>query len=505
MKRGLHSLTVISATAAWLAAGPLWADLNPVIAAYFINWGIYDRDYQVTNIPAALITHVHYAFARPEYYADSNSAALVSLDPWADWEKPYPGDTNGQPVKGCFHQLARLKQRFPHLRTLIAAGGWTDSDDFSDICADGAARTAFVNSCAAFVTNFGFDGIDLDWEYPVSGGEDGLTHRPEDDDNFLQLAQDLRAKLDSQGAADGRAYLLTIAASADYSQATNRYRLADLAAVLDWIGVMTYDMAGPWDAQTAHQSPLCGNPAAPHPNFNTDTTVQTFISNGVSPAKLVIGIPFYGRGFQGVNTNNNGLFQNHEGASAEGSWEAGVFDFKDLRDGTQNPAYINANGFMRHWDDTAKAPYLFNPTSRVFITYDDEESVGLKAAYAAAHGFRGFMCWSMDADSEGDLLLRELHNRLYPFTAGPEIWPEIGAVFAVSWHGLTGQTYSVDFATRLVAGEWSPCTSLVTTSGADFTGQDGADQPITVGDTNFPSLGQGFYKVKRQTTNAWPE
>ncbi len=467
------------------------AEDDEIIGAYFIQWGIYDRNYHVTNIPADLITHINYAFARPTYYASSNTAALVSMDAWADMQKPYPGDTNGQPLKGSFNQLIQLKQRFPHIRTLIAAGGWTESDDFSDICASGNARTDFVNSCAAFITNYGFDGIDFDWEYPVEGGEPGLTHRPEDDDNYLLMVQDMRDRLDALEIANGKSYLLTIAASAGYNTLTNRFRLDAMSPYLDWINVMTYDFAGPWDSQTGHHSPLYGNPSASDPNLNTHTSVQTFLSNGVPAQKIVVGVPFYGRGFKNAATNDNGLFQTHGGASDQGSWEAGMFDFKDLEQGTRTNQYIDANGFTRHWDEVAVAPYLYNPTSLVFITYDDQQSIALKVEYVLTNDLGGVMFWSIDADTAKFLLGSAIHNGCYPLTAGV-----VAGDLEFSWFGWTGQFYEVGFSANLAGGAWTTCDTLAHTSDLHFAGSTGVSERMTVVDTGLASRVGGFYRFR---------
>ncbi|MBN1268085.1 MAG: glycoside hydrolase family 18 protein [Kiritimatiellae bacterium] len=467
------------------------AEDDEVIAAYFTSWGIYDRNYHVTNLPAHLLTHVNYAFAKPEYYSDSNTAALVLIDSWADVEVEYPGDTNGQAFKGNFNQLVKLKERFPHIKTLISAGGWTESDDFSDICASGNARTAFVNSCAAFITNYVFDGIDFDWEYPVEGGEDGLTHRPDDDDNYLLLVQEMRARLDVLESSNGRAYFLTIAAPVGTSSLTNRFRLGDMSASLDWINVMTYDCTGPWDAKTGHNAPLYGITSAPNPELNIHMTVQTYISNSVPADKIVVGLPFYGKGFKDVPTNAHGLFQTHGGASDEGSWEAGSFDFKDLRDGTRTNQFINANGFVRYWDAASMVPYLYNPTSHIFITYDDVESISHKVAYVVTNGLGGVMFWSVDADTADALLERTIHSACYPVHA------EVPAEnFRLSWFAWTGSCYAVDFCTDLVSGPWTNCPTLADTSGVAFVSRTGAHARVTAVDTNTAARSQGFYRLK---------
>ncbi len=486
--RGILSVLLIMSG---VVGPPAVAKDHEIIAAYFIQWGVYDSNYHVTNIPAHLITHVNYAFARPKYYSDSNTAALVSMDPWADMELPYPGDTNGQAFKGSFNQLIKLKQRFPHIKTLISVGGWTDSDDFSDICNSGNARTDFVSSCAAFITNYSFDGIDFDWEYPVEGGDDGLTHRPEDDDNYLLLVQQMRARLDALEFSNDRPYLLTIAASAPHNSLTNRFRIGDMSASLDWINVMTYDFTGAWDSHTGHNAPLYANTSAPNPNLNIHMTVQTYISNSVPVNKIVVGLPFYGRGFQGVPTNEYGLFQTHAGASSQGSWEVGNFDFKDLRNGTRTNLFINANGFARHWDAAAKVPYLYNPTSHVYITYDDEESTAYKLDYVLTNGLGGVMFWSMDADTTEALLERTIHDDCYPMTADV-----VTGALQFSWFAWTGVNYVVDFCTDLVCGPWTNCPTLADTSGVAFVSGTGANRRITVTDTNIAPRNRGFYRLR---------
>lgn len=134
-------------------------------------------------------------------------------DPWIDAQKSYPGDTWDQ-LRGNFNQLIKLKQRYPHLKTLISVGGWSWSNRFSDVAADPALRENFANSAVDFLRKYQFDGVDLDWEYPVSGGLQGNSRRAEDKQNFTLLLQKTREKLDAAGAKDGKRYLLTIASGA---------------------------------------------------------------------------------------------------------------------------------------------------------------------------------------------------------------------------------------------------------------------------------------------------
>jgi chitinase len=464
-----------------------------VIGAYFIGWGIYARDYQVTNLPAPALTHVFYAFARPVYEPESNRFALVSLDPWADYQKPFPGDTTNDAYWGNFNQLRKLKLRFPHLCTLISAGGWEDSDAFSDIAASSTARLAFAESCVAFITNYGFDGLDLDWEYPVEGGEDGLTHRPEDADNLVLLAAALRGRLDQQEAADGRPYLLTLATSADVGTLTNRFHLAALCPHLDWVNVMTYDMAGDWDPLTGHLAPLDAHSPPADSNLCVKAALAAHLRAGVPPDQLVVGFPFYGRSFTNVPPAGNGLFQTHDG-TGPGTWEGGILDFRDLR-----ARFINTNGYVRWWDAVAGAPYLYSANARVFVTYDDEQSVQAKAEYARTNGLRGAMCWSSDADTPDRLLQRTIYRTWHP-AALADIRPwtaEPASAVALGWDSLAGEGYRVECVAALAAGTgWTNAATLVTTSGVPAGALGGADGRLTLLDTNAAAVSRRFYRLR---------
>src|SRR5262249_14122871 len=162
----------------------------------------------VGHIPAAKLTHVNYAFAK---IGPTGECAL--FDSYAAIDKFYPGDKwDAGFLRGNFHQLQILKQKHPHLKTLISVGGWTLSGPFSDVALTPASRSKFAKSCVAFATKYGFNGVDIDWEYPVGGGLEGNKTRPEDKANYTLLLAELRQELDSQGKKDNKHYLLTIAA-----------------------------------------------------------------------------------------------------------------------------------------------------------------------------------------------------------------------------------------------------------------------------------------------------
>ena len=221
----------------------------------------------------------------------------------------------------------------------------------------------------------------------------------------MLLLQKIREKLNAAGQADGKTYLLTIASGAGPTYIQNN-SLSGIAAVVDWINIMTYDFNGGWSTTTGHNAPLYYDPAAAGTgledpqHFNIDAAVTAYLANGVPASKLVLGLPFYGRGWGGVtNATNGGQYQKAAGVSSTGTWEKGSYDFYDLENN-----YINKNGYTRYWNDTAKVPYLYSPTAQTFITYDDAQSIGAKTAYLKAKGLAGAMFWETSSDRNGTLL-----------------------------------------------------------------------------------------------------
>jgi chitinase len=165
-------------------SGPVEVGERKVIG-YYPAWGTYARNYQVADIPGEKVSHINYAFA------NISGGKCVLGDSYADIDKAFAGDTWDTGVlRGNFNQLIKLREQNPHLQTLISLGGWTWSSNFSDVAATPESRKAFVDSCVDFMEQYKFDGIDVDWEYPVGGGL--YPGKPEDKTNYTLLMQELR-------------------------------------------------------------------------------------------------------------------------------------------------------------------------------------------------------------------------------------------------------------------------------------------------------------------------
>ncbi|MCC7541670.1 MAG: glycoside hydrolase family 18 protein [Deltaproteobacteria bacterium] len=366
--------------------------------AYFTAWGVYGRDYHVSEIPADRLTHVNYAFANV-----SESGECVLGDSYADIDRFYEGDSwDTGSLRGSFHQLQLLKERHPHLRTLLSVGGWTWSGRFSDVALTDESRRRFADSCVALAMGYGFDGVDIDWEYPVAGGDPGNRTRPEDRANYALLLAELRRALSSRQSADGRAepYLLTIAAPAGPSIIPN----IDVEAIhphLDWVNLMTYDFHGGWDAITGFNAPLSPAPDDPSPGFDVTSAVESYLARGLPAGKLVVGVPFYGRGWSAVSATGDGLYQPHGPSAPMGTWEAGIFDWHDLA-----ANYIPR--MTRHWHEASQVPWLYDAATGLMISYDDPESLARKWAFVRDRGLGGVMIWELSGDDASHSLLDAL-------------------------------------------------------------------------------------------------
>ncbi len=394
-------LFTISACAPAAAPLPATPTSTPIVVqggkyviGYYPSW-VAERNVFIKDIPAHKLTHINYAFSNV-----TEDGKCILGDPKADVERSYSAaesvngleDVKSAAFHGNFNQLLQLKQKYPGLKVLISIGGWSWSENFSRAAQDEASRQRFAASCIDLYLNQYkgvFDGLDIDWEYPVSGGL--VPGKPEDQKNFTLLLKELRRQLDEVSAQDNHHYLLTIAAPIGPGNIRNM-ELDAIASTVDWINLMGYDFHGTWETSTNFNAPLFRTSTDPaDASLNVDAALQTYLSSGVPAKKLVLGVPFYGKGWSGVPATTDGLYQPASGA-APGTWEAGTYDFNDIQKNHLATA-------KRHWDSEAYVPWLYDPKSKIFISYEDAQSLQAKAGYARDLGLSGVMIWEL---SQGD-------------------------------------------------------------------------------------------------------
>jgi GH18 family chitinase len=287
--------------------------------------------------------------------------------------------------------LTGLRSVNPALKLLVSVGGWTWSGGFSDAALTPESRRVFADSAVRYVIDHDLDGFDVDWEYPGLPGY-GNVHRPEDRENFTALMSELRSSLDAAGRARGRRYLLTFAAGA-FPDFLAHIEMGRIAAVVDFVNLMTYDFReAENDPLAGHHAPLYHNPDDPKP-LSSASVVRDFLAAGVPPHKLVLGVPFYGRVWGQVQGTGDGLWQPGGKPSERLDTSYGALS-----------ALVASDGFVRHFDSWAQVPWLWNARKRLFVTYEDPQSLGVKARYIREHGLAGAMFWEYTEDPSGALL-----------------------------------------------------------------------------------------------------
>jgi chitinase len=339
---------------------------QPVVVAY-----VFPRDgaLQPGQIDAHMITRINYAFANIK---DGRMVAGSDLD------------------EQNFATLTALRKENPVLTVLVSVGGWDWSGGFSDVALSEKSRQTFIESVMAFLKAYDLDGLDIDWEYPGMAGA-GHKFRMQDGANFTTLLRGLRERFDRETVATRRRLYLTFAAGAstEYLQHTE---MAKAQEFVDTVNLMTYDFSEPAsDGFANHHAPLYVNPASPK-NESADWAVKEFEKAGVSAAKIVLGVPFYGHLWGEVGAKDHGLFQ--PGKPVAGDWASYAKISSDFL----------GHGYVRYWDPAAKAPYLYNAEKQIFVSFEDEESLAVKCDYILSKKLAGVMFWEYSGDPSGTLL-----------------------------------------------------------------------------------------------------
>jgi chitinase len=280
------------------------------------------------------------------------------------------------------HKLVGLKKRNPELKIILSLGGWGGCETCSNVFSRADGRKEFARSVLKLNQDFKADGIDLDWEYPTIEGYPGHLYQRGDRQNFTALVQELRTTLGSK-------YEISFAAGGFQKYLEQSVEWLKVMPLVDRVNLMTYDLINGYSTETGHHTALYSRAEQKE---STDNCVQYLIKLGIPRDKLVIGAAFYGRSWENVEADNNGLYK------------AGKFkSFVDYRRLAKEASA--EKGFSYYWDDQAKAPYLYSPTEKVFVTYDDERSITLKTQYVIDQKLDGIMFWELTCDSNRDGLL----------------------------------------------------------------------------------------------------
>lgn len=394
------------------------------VYGYFPEWGVYDahRNFTPDKVDYTGITHLNYGFG-----IIKNGVVVTH-------------DTEKGP--GLMRELDQRTEA-AGVTNILSIGGWNNSEEgaFEAATANDEGIEKLANSIVSYMLTWNFDGVDIDWEYP-----DTDTEKTQ----FTKLVKSVRSKLDDQGKKDDRYYQLSAAVTANHNK-IQYINPAETVPLLDSVNVMTYDFHGAFDPITGHNSPLYANSKDADLEFNTASAMAAYSTTWKVPKnKLMMGIPWYGRGWGNVEPTE--IVKGLPGLFAPGSATVhGQWDDNGQFTGT-NPWYylkemIATGQYTRYWDPESGVPYLYNTSTKEFFTYDDPQSVREKVDYINQQGFGGAIVW----DLSGDTTDHELGNIVKQVITTPAGDPDLKGLFVTLFDGETRVVVNLD-ATKLSSG-----------------------------------------------------
>ncbi|RSM09999.1 hypothetical protein CDV31_007405 [Fusarium ambrosium] len=343
---------------------------TPRVVGYFEGWA-QDRPCNVfwpEQIPDGLYTHINFAFA--------------TIDP-----KTFKVGPSAPSDVALIRRLMVAKKRDPNLKIYVAIGGWTFNDDgptkttFSDLAASVPRQKIFMESLISFMATYGFDGVDLDWEYPQAKDRFG---RDVDYVNFPKFMERLKTALDTVD----KGITITIPASYWYLQ---HFDIKKLAKSIEFFNFMSYDLHGLWDKDKK----WTGSFLNAHTNLTEiDLALDLLWRNDIDPGQVVLGLGFYGRAFTAASKTcmEPGCMFSSGGERGDCSREVGILLNSEIE------AMVNKHGVTpKLYKREAVKVATWNDQ---WVAYDDEETLKMKSEFAQSRCLGGLMVWAISHDTE---------------------------------------------------------------------------------------------------------
>jgi len=378
-----------------------------ICAAYVGGWDVHGthNKYPIEKIAeiADQLTHIIYAFVLP----DAESGKCVLQDPWSEVGAI---DSKKSILAGNFLQLQKLKKDFPHLKVLLSVGGGKSNKDLLSIAQDRQKLDAFAESCVAIldgydyeykdpfsekikITHFDysglFDGLDIDWEWDAGTLTQKLSQE------FTHFIKKIKILLAGRKKNYEYSSLLTI----DLQVIPSVYQTLDLQALaknVDWFNIMAYDFFGPWNKNVGFNAPICGSSSV----YSIDGAVQRIMEQGVSPAKMVLGVPLYGYIYE-QSLGLNSVIDKSKANSRALSYHI------------IKSRYLDSKLFKKEWHDKADVPSLYSKSDKTFVSYDDTDSVKRKVGFVKNKKMQGLVVWRLSGDDEQYSIINTISKSLH--------------------------------------------------------------------------------------------
>lgn len=372
-----------------------------LVVCYFASWSTLRQGaakFLPENIDPNLCSHINYAFAS----LSDETLTIVPSSQFIDIESRFYAHT------------VKLKEQNEKLKVLLSLGGWEDSggDKYSQMVSKPQNRRNFVKQAVSFLNKYKFDGLDLDWEFPVCWKADCASGNPDDRENLVYLTQELRLAFDEVSPS----LLLTVALSGSEYIADRAYNIATMTKYVDFLNVMSYNLHGSWENATGHHSEIHEHSNSVSDGHSVSSIMEYYVRKGSPPEKLMMGIPLYGRSFTLTNPNDNGIGAQISGPGRPGVYtkENGLLAYFEICDRIKND-----NWKVRR--DLKAGPYAFHGDQ--WVGYDDQISAKEKAFLIMKKGYGGAVFWDISLDDfRGRChkrtfpIVRELRMNMQPYT-----------------------------------------------------------------------------------------
>ncbi|XP_076366400.1 putative chitinase 10 [Tachypleus tridentatus] len=347
---------------------------NARVVCYFTNWSHKRHGtgrFVPEDLDPHLCTHVVFAFA---------GIKDLKLSP-TDEEDETRGNS-----KGLYDRVLALKRKNPILKVLLGVGGWLiGSRPFRELTENTYRKSQFIFNTIEFLRQQGFDGMELNWEFPRG---------VEDKTRFTGLVKDLKEAFNGEARVSKKSKLfLSAALPSNFEAIRAGYDVEEVSKYLDMMNVMTYDFHGDWENQVGHNSPLFAlQSASRHQSkLTVDYSAAEWVKQGAPREKLCIGIPTYGRSFTLSNTSMTDIGAPAAGGGLPGNYtgESGFLSFFEICD-------FLKSGAVLVWDNEQMVPYAYKDDQ--WVGFDDLRSIKFKAQWLKQAGYGGVMIWSVDMD-----------------------------------------------------------------------------------------------------------